>query len=244
MKQMRRIGVLGGMGPEATILLQQRLVAAVDAQDDRDHIPLLIDMNPQVPSRIERLIHGRGDDPAPVLADMARLLEAAGAEALAMPCNTAHHYAGAIAGAVEIPFLNMPERAAARAATRIGPGGAVGVLASPATELTGLFPKVLQAHGLQALFPQDPPRMLSAIQRIKAAGPGDADRATLKSAARELAARGARCILVGCSEFSLISEAAEGAVPVIDTLDVLVDEIVAFAGAKKETRQTGSIYQP
>jgi len=46
---MRKIGVLGGMGPEATILFQQRLLKAVRAQDDQDHIPLLIDMNPQVP---------------------------------------------------------------------------------------------------------------------------------------------------------------------------------------------------
>ena len=55
---LRCIGILGGMGPEATILLQQKLVAAVTARDDADHIPLLIDMNPQVPSRISRLIEG------------------------------------------------------------------------------------------------------------------------------------------------------------------------------------------
>mgnify|MGYP003676682578 CR=1 FL=1 len=67
------VGVLGGMGPEATILLQQRVLGTVNAQDDADHLPLLIDMNPQVPSRIAHLIEGTGEDPAPVLAAINRI---------------------------------------------------------------------------------------------------------------------------------------------------------------------------
>ena len=87
----RRIGILGGMGPEATVLLMSRIIARTPAADDRDHVPLFVDNNTQVPSRIAALIEGTGEDPGPVLADMARRLEANGAEALAMPCNTAHH---------------------------------------------------------------------------------------------------------------------------------------------------------
>ena len=98
---LRRIGILGGMGPEATVALMQRVIALVPARDDADHVPLIVDQNPQVPSRIAYLIEGRGEDPGPVLIAMARRLETAGAEAIAMPCNTAHHWAGAIAGAVD-----------------------------------------------------------------------------------------------------------------------------------------------
>ena len=117
---MRRVGILGGMGPEATILMQQRLLQAIPAQDDSDHIPLLIDMNPQAPSRIAHLIEGTGGDPAPVLAQMARRLETGGAEALAMPCNTAHSYAASITSAVEIPLLNMVTLSAERGRARQG----------------------------------------------------------------------------------------------------------------------------
>jgi aspartate racemase len=120
------IGILGGLGPEATILLQRKLVEAIPADDDRDHIPLLIDTNPQVPSRIANLIEGTGDSPAPVLANMARRLQHAGAKALAMPCNTAHHFAGAITQAVDIPLLNMVELAADHADRVLGLGGRVG----------------------------------------------------------------------------------------------------------------------
>src|SRR6056297_774062 len=106
---MKPVGILGGMGPEATILLMQKVLAAVPAQDDADHVPLIVHQNPLVPSRIKALIEGNGPDPMPVLMSMAQDLERAGAQALAMPCNTAHHYALAVANATSLPFLNMIE---------------------------------------------------------------------------------------------------------------------------------------
>ena len=108
-----------------------KVLAAVKARDDADHIPLIVDQNPQVPSRIRHLIEGTGEDPGPALADMARRLVAGGVQALAMPCNTAHHYAPAIRSAVAVPFLDMVEASVTHAATRARPGAQIGVLASP-----------------------------------------------------------------------------------------------------------------
>ncbi|MFV1877905.1 aspartate/glutamate racemase family protein [Nioella sp.] len=224
---MRRIGILGGMGPEATILMQQRLLQAVPAEDDSDHIPLLIDMNPQVPSRIAHLIEGTGGDPAPVLADMARRLETGGAEALAMPCNTAHSYAASIEAAVDIPLLNMVTLSADRAGA-----GRVGILASPATRITGVFDKALEKVGATPIWLRNDAPLLHAIRIIKANGATVEARNILRAASEELLAMGAETQLVGCSEFSLIAEAASAEAQVIDTLDVLVDAVVAFATAK------------
>jgi aspartate racemase len=224
---MRRVGILGGMGPEATILMQQRLLDAVPAQDDSDHIPLLIDMNPQVPSRIAHLIEGTGGDPAPVLADMARRLEMAGAQALAMPCNTAHSYAASITAAVDIPLLNMVTLSADRA----GPGK-VGLLASPATRITGVFDTALAKVGATPVWLPDDAALLHAIRIIKSNGATVEARNILRAASEELLASGAETQLVGCSEFSLIAEAASADARVIDTLDVLVDAVVAFATSK------------
>ncbi|RVT82176.1 aspartate/glutamate racemase family protein [Rhodobacteraceae bacterium CCMM004] len=224
---LRPVGILGGMGPEATILLQQRLMKATPARDDADHVPLLIDMNPQVPSRIAHLIEGTGTDPGPVLAAMARRLETAGAVALAMPCNTAHHYAPAIRAAVSVPFLDMIAASADTVAARTPKGAAIGVLASPATRRTGLFERALAARGRRALWPEDMDALLAAIREIKSQGPTDASRAALSRASGELTARGAALHLVGCSEFSLVAEAAS--TPRLDTVDVLVDAIDAAA---------------
>ena len=219
------VGVLGGMGPEATILLQQRVLATVDAEDDADHLPLLIDMNPQVPSRIAHLIDGTGEDPTPTLAAMAQRLERAGATALAMPCNTAHHYAPAIVTAVSIPFLNMVTLSVDRAAGQLRSGSSVGILASPAVRMAGVFDAALDHAELTALWPADADRMLAAIRLIKAQGITPQAQQTLSEAATELTEQGAELLLIACSEFSLLAPALSAPVPILDSIDVLAEAI-------------------
>ena len=226
---MRRVGILGGMGPQATILLMQKVLDAVPAADDADHIPLLVDQNPQVPSRIRRLIEGTGDDPAPVLADMARRLVGAGAEALAMPCNTAHHYASAIRAAVKVPFLDMVDLSVRRAAELAGVDGRVGILASPAVRRIGLFDASLARFGVQALYPEDEGTMLATIRRIKTAGPEPETASALRAASNGLLQRGAQVQMIACTEFSLLADATADGATAFDTLDVLVAAIKAFA---------------
>ncbi|MFT4782343.1 MAG: aspartate racemase [Paracoccaceae bacterium] len=231
MRVPRTIGILGGMGPEATILLQRKVMDAVPARDDSDHIPLLIDMNPQVPSRIAHLIERTGIDPGPTLATMARRLQDAGCAALAMPCNTAHHYAGAITGAVEIPLLNMIDLAANHAVRRIGAEGCVGVLASPAVRYTGLFERALDVHGISVIWPHSDDAMLEAIKLIKAHGSTEAARSALLQASAELVTAGADLQFIACSEFSLIADSVAPGAKAVDTVDLLAQAIVDFSTA-------------
>jgi len=226
---MRRVGILGGMGPEATILIMQKLLAAVKARDDADHLPLIVDQNPQVPSRIRHLIEGTGEDPGPVLADMARRLVAGGAEALAIPCNTAHHYAPMVRQAVSVPLLDMVALSVEHAAGLVAPGGKVGILASPAVRKVGLFDGALAQRGLTAIYATDETAMLAAIRQIKANGPQPEARQTLQVASKDLADRGASVQLVACTEFSLIAASVAQGVLAFDTLDVLVRAIKEFA---------------
>lgn len=228
---MRTIGVLGGMGPQATVMLQQRLITAVQAQDDCDHVPLLIDMNPQAPSRLKYLLKGEGADPGPVLARMAQRLEAMGADALAMPCNTAHHFADSVRDAVDIPFIDMLSLTIDRASARSPGGATVGVLASPATEQIELFIERCAAKNLSAIHPRDRGGLLEAISRIKSVGADERSEEVLSAAATDCLDRGAQCLIVGCTEFSLIKGCIPRGAPVIDALDVLVDEMVRFSGA-------------
>jgi aspartate racemase len=140
---MRTVGILGGLGPEATVMLMQRLLQAEDAQDDADQIPLIVHQNPAVPSRIQWLIEDRGEDPSPVLAQMARDLQAVGVQALSMPCNTAHAYAPHIVAATALPFLDM------RAATvAVLPKGRISMPASLALRLTGAFDAAFAGAGI------------------------------------------------------------------------------------------------
>ena len=224
---MKPVGILGGMGPEATILLMQKVMAAVPARDDNDHVPLIVHQNPQVPSRIAALIEGTGTDPGPVLADMARGLAAAGAEGLAMPCNTAHHYAPVIADATPLPFLNMIELTAATLAAR----GArrVGLLASPATRLARVFEAPFAAHGLIPVALADDGELLAIIRAVKAGEDSTSLAPRLAGEAETLIRDGADHLLVACTELSLISDVLPDAVPRTDSLDCLTEAIVSFA---------------
>ncbi|WP_244493696.1 aspartate/glutamate racemase family protein [Aureimonas sp. AU4] len=225
----RPVGILGGMGPEATVLLMQRVIAAVPARDDADHVPLLVDQNPQVPSRIRHLIEGVGEDPGPVLAAMAARLEAAGAQAIAMPCNTAHHYAPAIQRAIGVPFIDMVAEATRVAREMAGAGGRIGLLASPAVRRTKLFEPAFAEAGLVPVYLEEDDALLAVIRRVKSDGPSRAARDGLAEASARLEGAGAAVQMIACTEFSLIADAVAPSVRAFDTLDCLVRAIVAFA---------------
>jgi len=224
---MRTVGILGGMGPEATILLMQKVLDGVPARDDGDHIPLIVHQKPQVPSRIKALIDGTGEDPAPVLARMADDLARAGVKALAMPCNTAHHYADAIEGATSLPFLNMLDLTA----TELADAGArkVGLLASPATRLTGVFVRPFSAHGLEPVSLPDDSELLAIIRAVKAGETPETLAPRLTRQAERLADAGADHLLVACTELSFLTGALPDGIGWTDSLDCLVDGIVDFA---------------
>lgn len=225
---MRRIGVLGGMGPEATIYFMQQVVNAVEARDDADHIPLLVDNNTQVPSRIKAILEGGGEDPGPVLAQMAKGLAGAGAEALVMPCNTAHYYAGQVSAATGVPFLNMVELSCAEAA-RIAPSGKVGLLGSPALQQVGVFEKALADAGLTPIYAAEQGRALASIRSIKAQGPSEFAAHTLTDICTQMVDDGADVICICCTEFSLLAADIDAKVPMFDAMQVLVSAAVEYS---------------
>jgi aspartate racemase len=225
----RKIGILGGMGPEATVLLIQKIIEATPVQDDRDHIPMIVDNNPQVPSRIDALIHGTGENPGPVLQRMARDLEGAGAEALIMPCNTAHHYAGFIETDISIPFLNMISLTCEKLASELPTGSRVGILASPAVRLSNLFETEMARVGVEPVYASNDDALLRVIRMVKAGGPTQEAVDGLNAIARELEASGVAGILVACTEFSLLRKSIVASVPVTDSLDVITQAAVEFA---------------
>jgi aspartate racemase len=241
---LRRVGILGGMGPEATVLLMQKVIAATQARDDAGHIPLIVDQNPQVPSRIRRLIEGTGEDPGPVLAAMALRLQTAGAEALAMPCNTAHHYAPVIQAAANVPLIDMVQLSVAKAASLAGKNGRVGILASPAVRQVGLFDAACATAGLTPTYAKDEATMLATIRAIKAGGVTPAARVALAQASQDLLADGCIVQMIACTEFSLIADEVTPSAMAFDTLDQLVSGIIAFATESGAGQDKAETYPP
>ncbi len=221
------IGVLGGMGPEATVAFMRRVIATTPADDDQDHIRMLVDHNPKVPSRIAALIEKTGDDPSPELITMARRLEAGGASLLAMPCNTAHAYAGAIRGAVAIPLLDMVALTANRISRMMLEHRRVGLLASSAVRSLGLYERVLAPLGISIVYPEDQAGVMRIIKAVKRGDTGADLRRQLGVIASGLIGRKCDLLLIACTELSLLADSLDDAAAMLDSLDVLVEEVVA-----------------
>ncbi len=222
------LGVLGGMGPEATVEFMRRVIALTPAADDADHLRMIVDNNPKVPSRIKAIIEGTGADPGPVLASMALGLEAAGADVLIIPCNTAHYYLPVIRNAVQIDVLDVVELTAARLQTLVGRSRKVGMLASPAVQQVGLFDAKLKEYSLSALYPDsaEQARLLTVIRRVKAGQVTAGDIQIYQEVAERLVLAGADALLVACTELSILP-IPDTQVPAVDTLQILVAESVA-----------------
>jgi len=105
-RQKRVIGILGGMGPAATLALYERILALTSAECDQDHLHVIIDSNPKIPDRTAAIL-GDGESPLPAMIEGARTLERAGANVLVIPCNTAHHWLADLQKAVSIPIIDM-----------------------------------------------------------------------------------------------------------------------------------------
>jgi aspartate racemase len=226
------VGILGGMGPEATVDLMRRIIAGTDAKDDIDHIRCIVDNNPKVPSRIKALLEGGGESPAPCMADMAKRLETWGADCLAIACNTAHNYYPDVQGAVAIPVLNMIELASVHA-VKHNPGcKRVGVLASPAVRLTRLYTDVLEKLGVEAVYPDIDyeNRLLGVIKNIKAGDTGPEIRKEFAAIVENVGKNGAEIAIIACTELGIICE--EYSIPVVDAADVLAFELIRFAQGK------------
>lgn len=227
----KTVGILGGMGPEATVDLMHRVIRATVATDDCDHIHLVVDNNPQVPSRIKALIEKTGQDPLPCLQDMARKLEAWGVDFLAMPCNTAHYYHAGIQSVVSIPLLDMIGFSVATARKDSPQARTAGILASSAVLDLGLYDRELAARNLDPLHPEIEPqqRLMQAIRSVKTGNYGRFEHTALQAATDNLLARGAEVILIACTELSLLAGQLEVPVRCYDTAQILAEAIVQKA---------------
>lgn len=210
---MKILGVLGGMGPAATLAFLARVQALTPARGDEDHVRVVMDMNPQVPNR-----HSQPEAAGRALGEMAVRLRDAGAEVLAMPCNTAHAHAAAIRAA-GLPFIDMVAETAK--AAKAGGARRIGVLATPGGE--ALYAEGLAAEVVETvrLSEADRARFMTVVFGVKAGDVGPAQRAAMRDLAAALVAAGAQGIIGGCTEVPLLLDADDVGVPLTDSAEVL-----------------------
>jgi aspartate racemase len=225
------LGVLGGMGPLAGATFMARLTLLTPAARDQEHIPAVLWSDPRVPDRTAARLAG-GEDPLPWLLRGIRGLEAAGCGAIAIPCNTAHGWFDAMQAATPLPILHIVE-AAADELGRLGlAAGPIGLLATKGTLAMRLYQDRLEGRGYRCLVPPEAEMdeaVMPAIERVKANRVAEA-YAPLAEAAMRLVERGARGVVLGCTEIPLgIAAGPALPFPVADTIDALARAALAWA---------------
>lgn len=200
----RVLGIIGGMGPEATVDFYREVIRLTPAARDQEHIPVLIYSNPQVPERTKAILEG-GEDPLPLMIETARLLERSGAGLLAMPCNTAHYYFEPLQASVRIPILNMIEQTVQAFRQRIPEGRKVGLLATSGTVQSGIYQETFSRHEVEVLAPDAAGQsaIMGGIGQIKAAAHNDDTARMFEAIGARLVRSGAQAVILGCTEIPL-----------------------------------------
>jgi len=230
------VGVLGGMGPLATIDFMHKVMAATDAQRDQDHVPLLVASIPQVPDR-GTAFRGEGPSPAGAMIEIGKRLRDAGARALVIPCNTAHLWFDTVRRAVGLPMLHIVDAALDAAFASVGKDTRLGLLCTETTLASRLY--VSRAPQLDWVLPtadEMRAQVMPGIAAVKA-GKLELGGALLSAAAHALARRGAQALVLGCTEIPLVLGPADAPLPMIDATAALARRTVAWSLAQREPAQ-------
>lgn len=231
------IGILGGMGPEATVDCFAKIVKNTPAQKDQDHLRVIIDSNPKVPERTAAIL-GRGDAPTSVMVKGCRVLENAGANFIIIPCVSAHFFVEEIQGQINLPILSMFDAVAECIEQGHPHIRTVGLLATTGTIKGGRFQQRLSASGIETIVPGDElqGRVMTCIYDIKNAQSKRTRAAVtcdLTEVANGLLNVGnchAEAIIAGCTEIPLALSQEDLPVPYFDSLLILARAAIQRAG--------------
>jgi len=226
-------GIIGGMGPEATVDLMQRIIAHTPAIDDADHVRCIVDNNPKIPSRIQAILEGVGENPGPFIAEMAVKLEAWGADFLVIPCNTAHEYYTYVAEAVNIPVVQLIDLVVDTIASQNNSLKRVGILGSSTIVKTQLYARKCAQRRIEVIYPDKDiqEKLFQIIRKVKKGETGADARVDFQSVAQHLVDKGVSTAIIGCTELGIIAE--DLPLTVVDAAEVLAREIVAVAKNRK-----------
>jgi len=228
------IGILGGMGPEATLDLFGKIIANTQAATDQDHLRVIIDSNPKVPDRTAAILRN-GESPVPAMRAGIDALKRAGADFVVIPCVSAHFFLDELQREAGLPILSMFDVAAEHIRAHHPNIRKVGMLATTGTLQGGRFRERLQVSGIETLTPAGPDqeRVMVSIYEIKGA-PGGRGRAAIAAEVREIAGRliqgGVQGVVAGCTEIPLVLKPGDLDVPVFDTLTLLARAAIVAAG--------------
>ena len=227
----KTIGILGGMGPLATMDLYKKLILSTEADCDNDHIRVYIDGNAAIPDRTAAILHG-GPDPVPEMLSALRNLEKCGADCVIMPCNTAHHFLPRLQTETALPILDMTAITAAVCAERY-PGKTACLLGTTGTLEAKIYDGALERAGVAFIEPNEGERielMRLIYDVVKASKPLDPETENWHALLSGLSERGADYFVLACTELPILADALGHPGPFVDPTLELARAAIRFCG--------------
>lgn len=230
------IGILGGMGPEATLDCFTKIIKNSPAKKDQDHLRVIIDSNPKVPDRTAAII-GNGESPTPILVEGCHALERAGADFIIIPCVSAHFFLNDVRDQINLPIISIYDAVAETIVKDHPKIKTVGLLGTTGTINGGLFQKRLACDGIQTIVSGDTTqsKIMDAIYDIKNTQPARSREEItedLIAAAESLISQKAEGIIAGCTEIPLALKQEHLPVPYFDALNILARTAILKAGRR------------
>lgn len=231
-----KVGVVGGVGPAATVDFLAKIVRNTPAGRDQEHLKVVVEQNPQIPDRTDNLLHA-GADPTIALYSTCKRLEACDADVIAIPCNTAHAFVERIQPYLSIPIVDMLFETVEHIRSRFPDRRRIGLLATSGTVGSRVYHDAAARNGLELLVPDDESQRLvtAAIygpRGVKAGFTNGPCREELLSALEALVERGAEVIILGCTELPLLLQQSDDfpvggrTVAIVDPTDILARKCI------------------
>lgn len=230
---MKTIGIIGGMGPLATIDLYEKITFNTKAEKDQDHIHIIIDSYPQIEDRTAYILHG-GKNPKDKLIESAKRLENAGADALIMPCNTAHFFAKDIEKEVSIPLIHIVKSTAEAIKNKYPKANKIGLIATTGTLKSGVYANILKDYGyhiieLDERLEND---IMDCIYKGVKAGKTEEYVPLFQKCVDKIMDMGADVLIAGCTEIPILVPHIKSKIPVVDATLELALAAIAFSLTK------------
>lgn len=230
---MKKLGVIGGLGPMATVYFMQLVTQMSQAASDQEHMEIFVHSNPRIPDRTGYILGKSKESPLPPMLAAGKGLALQGAELLAVPCVTAHYFREEVEKGVGIPVLDAP----GETALYLKEAGIsrAGILATDGTIQCGLVQKALEGQGIRCILPCEEGQaavMKLIYEELKAGKPVRPEK--LQAVSEQLFDRGAQAVLLACTELSLVKRDFPLGPGYVDVLEVLARKAVLSCGRLKE----------
>ncbi|AVK86224.1 aspartate racemase [Lysinibacillus sp. B2A1] len=223
------LGIIGGVGPLATMFIGEMIVRRTKAKKDQEHLHTIIDNDTNIPDRTAFILDKTKENPVPVIIDDARKLASIGANMIAIPCNTAHTFYDEIAEGSPVPVLHMIRETAKRAYD-LG-AKRVGILATTGTLTSRMYQTALEEYGLTPVVPDEPikEKVMSIIYDFVKAGK-DVSAEEWQPIEEAMLELNCDRIVLGCTELSIVNRDLKLNDKYIDSLIVLAECAILSCG--------------